>query len=225
MAAGNYSAEWYARRRDGVRRSAERILPLVFDVVKPASVIDVGCGTGTWLAEALRLGATIVAGLDGDHVDRDQLEIPSCAFAAADLSASLTFRPRHRYDLALCLEVAEHLPARQGYDLVGALCRLSPCVLFSAAIPRQPGNGHQHCRWQSYWAAMFARHDYEAIDCVRHVVWDDPKVSWWYRQNVILYGARGVVALQPSLQAAALASAARAWPLDVVHPQHHEHGR
>ncbi len=57
-----YDARFYAGQQDGSARSAEHVLPLVFDLVRPGSVVDLGCGTASWLATARRLGAETVLG-------------------------------------------------------------------------------------------------------------------------------------------------------------------
>jgi len=94
-------------------------------------------------------------------------------------------------------------------------------VLFSAAIPFQGGAGHVNERWPSYWAGLFARHAFVAIDVVRPHVWNDPTVAFWYAQNTILY----VEASHPVVAAPAPTSAASpdspTVPLDLVHPALH----
>lgn len=222
-AAANYSPAWYDRRRAGARATAEVVLPIVLDLVRPRSVIDFGCGTGTWLAVAQRLGVPRVFGIDGAHVDPAQLEIPADRFAAEDLATWDAGEGGH--GLAISLEVAEHLPACAAARLVRGLCAFAPVVLFSAAVPYQPGNGHVHCRWQSYWATLFQAHDYVPIDCIRPAVWDDPRVSWWYRQNTLLFASNTAIEMSPALADALRRSRERAWPLDLVHPRHHEYGR
>lgn len=47
---GEYTAEFYQNQKSGSRQSADRVVPLVIDLVGPSSVVDVGCGVGTWLA-------------------------------------------------------------------------------------------------------------------------------------------------------------------------------
>lgn len=69
----SYDSAFYADQVEGSVRSARVVLPLVFAARKPASVIDIGCGQGPWLAVAEELGATDLTGLDGDWVDRAKL--------------------------------------------------------------------------------------------------------------------------------------------------------
>ena len=52
------------------RRSAEVLLPHAMSANSPASVVDVGCGQGTWLAVWRELGIDDVTGLDGSYADQ-----------------------------------------------------------------------------------------------------------------------------------------------------------
>jgi SAM-dependent methyltransferase len=183
--ATSYDAAFFAAQADGSRRSADRIVPLVIDAVSPRSVIDVGCGVGTWLAAFQAAGVEDLHGIDGAYVDRAQLQIPASAFEPADLRQPLTVT--RRFDLAVSLEVAEHLPPARGASFVADLATLAPVVLFSAAIPEQTGTDHIGPRWQDEWAALFARHGLRPVDVVRPRVWDDDNVEWWYAQNTLLY--------------------------------------
>ncbi|HJZ71615.1 MAG TPA: methyltransferase domain-containing protein [Vicinamibacterales bacterium] len=168
-----------------VRDSAREVVPLVVDLLHPRRVVDVGCGTGTWLAAFAERGATEVLGLDGEYVDRTLLDIPMDRFVPADLTQPV--RQLGRYDLALCLEVAEHLPASRAAGLVNDLTNLAPVVLFSAAIPLQSGVNHINEQWPEYWASLFRNRGFVPIDCIRRTVWQNSKVAWFYAQNMLLY--------------------------------------
>jgi SAM-dependent methyltransferase len=183
--AGTYSPEFFERHRAGARRSAEVIVPLILDRAPSSSVVDVGCGLATWLAVIREHGIDDVLGLDGDYMDRTQLEITADRFRAVDLARP--FRLERTFDLAISLEVAEHLPASCVRDFVGSLTALARVVLFSAAIPFQGGENHLNEQWPEYWAALFAEHQYIAVDCLRRRLWRDERVEWWYAQNTIVY--------------------------------------
>jgi cyclopropane fatty-acyl-phospholipid synthase-like methyltransferase len=170
---------------------------MVLHYIPARSVIDVGCGQGTWLAVFREHGLEDVWGVDGDHVDRGQLEIPAEQFQAADLTHPLTVN--RRFDLVVSLEVAEHLPAGCADDFIESLTRLGPAVLFSAAIPYQGGACHVNEQWPSYWTKRFQDRGYEPVDCLRRHVWEDARVEWWYAQNVLLYAERGYLHRHPLL--------------------------
>jgi SAM-dependent methyltransferase len=215
-----YDAEFFRWQSDGSRRSADAIVPIVASLLKPRSVIDVGCGIGTWAAAFSEAGVEDVTGIDGDYVDQTQLQIPRDQFQTADLTRPL--RLERRFDLAVSLEVAEHLPPERGESFVGDLVALAPAVLFSAAVPGQGGTNHLNERWQDEWEEMFAAHDYRAVDVVRPAVWANPAVEPWYSQNTLLYLAPEVsIQERPGITDAAHASIQepRGIPIRVVHPR------
>jgi SAM-dependent methyltransferase len=182
-----YNAGFYKGQSTGSVRSALAMMPFVLDAVKPASILDVGCGIGSWASVCIQLGVDEVCGIDGNYVDQDSLLIPKENFVAVDLTMLSSEIFLKKFDLILCLEVAEHLPSEVSDEFIQILCNRSDNVLFSAAIPNQGGTGHLNEQWQSYWAEKFATHGYRADVCVRNAFWKDRNVESWYRQNVILY--------------------------------------
>jgi SAM-dependent methyltransferase len=204
----HYTTGFYADQMPESLRTARAVAPYVVELIAPRRVIDVGCGVGTWASAFADLGCD-VRGLDGDYVDRDQLVIDADRFEAADLSRPVTIEG---YDLAICLEVGEHLPPASSEALVRSLCG-APVVLFSAAIPWQGGTDHINERWQSDWARMFAAHGHVAVDCLHQRLWDDHEVSPWYAQNAVLYVAEDRLGDYPALGAAPVRPVR-----DVVHP-------
>jgi len=92
-----------------------------------------------------------------------------------------------RFELAMCLEVAEHLPAESADILVETLTNLAPVVMFSAAHPGQGGQDHVNERWPAYWYRRFAQHGYGVLDILRGPLSDDPGVLDCYRRNIVFY--------------------------------------
>ena len=213
-----YTRKWFDQQVVGAASSASTVVPLVMDLVHPRSVVDVGCGMGVWLAEFIRAGVQDVLGLDGDYIDRGHLAIPTDKFRVCDLRQPLP--ADRKFDLAVSLEVAEHLPPGVAEQFVAGLAALAPVVLFSAAIPAQPGNQHINTQWQSYWAGLFAARGYAALDPIRPAVWNDPRVEWWYSQNTLMYVSRERLASDERLSR--LVVPAGSGMLDAVHPALHE---
>jgi SAM-dependent methyltransferase len=193
-----YTQEFYSDQSLGSRRSAEAIVPLMLTLIKPQSVIDVGCGLGTWLSVFEKLGVDDIFGIDGDHVDRSMLKIPPERFAAFDLKEPVKID--RYFDLVVSLEVAEHLPEQCAQTFVHSLTKLGPVVLFSAAIPFQGGTAHLNEQWPDYWANYFSDNGYEAVDCLRKTVWQNDQVEWWYAQNILIFSQKDYLAGNPLLQ-------------------------
>jgi SAM-dependent methyltransferase len=185
MLSEPYTTSFFARLRKGATRSAEVIVPLVLQLLPVRNVVDVGCGDGSWLMVFQKHGVREVLGIDGEYIDRNHLQIPHECFLARDLTKSFALDPV--FDLAISLEVAEHLPTECAPAFVESLTKLAPVVLFSAAIPFQGGDHHVNEQWPDKWATLFREHSYLPIDCIRKRVWANEAVEWWYAQNTLLF--------------------------------------
>lgn len=179
-----YTPSWRERIRPGVQSSAEQLVPLLTDRYRPSTVVDVGCGEGWFCRQFEQGGASRVVGVDGPWtnaavtVDFDRPPYP-------DLG---------RFELAVCLEVAEHVTEDHADEFVVWLVSLAPIVVFSAAVPGQGGEGHVNEQPPGYWAALFASHGYGGSGALRWEVWDDRRICWWYRQNLVVFGDHGLPA-------------------------------
>ncbi len=210
-----YGKAFFSDQQVETQDSASEIVPFLMQWLAPRSVIDIGCGVGDWLAELQKQGVERILGVDGEYVNRDWLRIPRESFVPHDLTQP--FATTDRFDLAICLEVAEHLPESVAQSLIKCLTTLSPVVLFSAAVPFQGGVGHVNEQWQDYWAARFVDEGYVPVDVLRPQIWDNEHVRWWYAQNAIVYVRRQCLPTYPILEAEM--SACRGRPLRIVHPK------
>lgn len=189
-------------------RSAEVVVPIINDLLKPQSILDVGCGTGTWLSVFSDSGISDYMGIDRADYSADSFHIDPAHYSKRDLEKPLCLN--RKFDLVLCLEVAEHLDERFEDVLVSSLTTHGDMVLFSAAIPGQEGDGHVNEKWLSYWVSKFAGYHFQLFDCVRPLIWANSSVEVWYRQNMVLF-ARNIAS------ADMLRSLSSPF-LDLVHP-------
>lgn len=178
-----YPAAVYDETRATVKASAAVIVPLLVDLFQPETVIDVGCGEGWWIREFH--DADVRAGGIDQHVSG---LVP---IAEHDLEQPIPLRDYADHDLALCLEVVEHVSPERGEALVAELCALAKTVIFSAAIPGQGGAGHVNEQWPAYWATCFAASGYLGSGQLRGEVWNNERVAPWYRQNLLVFGDLG----------------------------------
>lgn len=172
----SYGDEFFATIRAGCQESAAVVVPLVLHNYRPHRVADVGCGEGWWGKAFADHGCEVV-GIDGDYAT------PVIEHLSHDLSHSM---PDVKCDLAVCLEVAEHLPPERADSFIADLCAIAPVILFSAAIPGQGGTGHLNEQWPDYWVQRFGAHGFECSGALRWAIWDDDRVENWYRQNLIV---------------------------------------
>ncbi|HTF21906.1 MAG TPA: class I SAM-dependent methyltransferase [Chryseolinea sp.] len=164
------------------------VVPVVLNFVQPSSVLDVGCGTGTWLKAFEEQGIKDYLGVDGDYVDRSLLRIPYEKFLPMDISKPVQLA--RKFDLVVSLEVAEHLAAESADTFVRSLVSHGDVILFSAAIPGQGGQNHLNEQWPEYWQEKFMKHGFYFHDLIRPIIWNDGNVDFWYRQNMFLLNRR-----------------------------------
>lgn len=177
-------------------------LAAIFENKWPTSLLDVGCGTGAWLKAGLNYGIADVLGIDGVAIPADLLLIPSDNFRCQDLTQE--WKLDRRFDVALCLEVAEHLDPSFAEHLINNLTIHSNLVIFSAACPDQRGQHHVNCQWPAYWQEHFNTHGFVCNDSIRWKLWDEPKVEAWYRQNLFIATREPLTAgKEPRLRAVA----------------------
>lgn len=195
---------------EGAKLAANAVIDIVSQVIDIRSVLDVGCGIGTWLRVFQdRLGCE-ARGVEGDWLDPALLEVDKSLVAYRNLANG--FDLGQKFDLVLSIEVAEHLPASCAKQFVESLISHGNAIVFSAAVPGQGGTGHFNERFVDYWIDIFRGFDYVPLDILRGRIWNDQRVPFWLRQNLLLFS-------RENLSAKFLQSCRPDKPFSIVHPQ------
>jgi hypothetical protein len=190
--------------------SGRIILQEINNKYKFSSVIDFGCGSGAYLAAARMIDNTIdIKGLDCCEVDRTEF-IPNEYVEIVNFE-NYKYKNNKKYDLAISIEVAEHIDNKYSDLFVDNICTSSDVILFSAAIPYQGGNGHVNCQWPSFWISKFRERGYVAIDMIRPKIWNDSRCMLHCRQNCLIFVRSQSVVFENFKEKIIE-------PLDLVHP-------
>jgi len=196
-----YTESFYDGHGDGSYNSAKVILPIINEVFKPQSVLDVGCGVGAWLKVWKEdLGVKEIQGVEGPYVTAEMLMIPKENVIFQDLKLPLELHKK--FDLVMSLEVAEHLPESQAKKFIQTLTEHGDIVLFSAAIEGQEGTYHINEQMPEYWCQLFEERGYVPVDYIRPKIWGADRVEWWYQQNLLIYIKRELLDKYPVLHEA-----------------------
>ena len=118
-------------------------------------VLDAGCAMGL-LVEAL-----VARGIDAHGVDISEYAIAQAAPAVAGrcLVRSLNSADAFdgRYDLIVCIEVLEHMPADEARAALAGICAHTSDVLFSSSPTDFGETTHVNVQPPEAWAEAFAR--------------------------------------------------------------------
>jgi hypothetical protein len=182
-----YDKDFYERNKTNAKlKSVEIVLTEVFKIIPPCrSAVDFGCATGTWLNGLGKYNITDIRGYDGKWVDQSKLLIPKECFFEADFDKPIKID--RRFDLAISIEVAEHLQESSAESFVENITKSADFVLFSAAIPYQGGDNHVNEQWPEYWNKLFNRFGFVCIDSIRKKLWSNYDVLDFHRQNILLF--------------------------------------
>ncbi len=170
--------------------SANEIVPVLIKIFQPKSVVDMGCGLGTFLHVFSRNGVDEILGIDGPWVDKTKLLIDSQNFEMHDLGTKVIFNKK--FDLVISLEVAEHLPESDADIFLDNLISLGEIIIFSAALKNQGGQNHINEQPFIYWQEKFKKRGFVYYDVFRKRFWNNPNVAWWYSQNMFLVAKESV---------------------------------
>lgn len=183
-----YNDNFYLDNRTRIK-SAEEFLSHLFKYYKPKSLVDVGCGRGAWLKVAQNLGVNNLLGIDGKW-NKEKLILKNTKKSKVKFiykNLNHFFKAEKKYDLAICLEVAEHLNSSSAVNLVKSIINLSNAIVFGAAYNMQGGVMHINEREHSYWGKLFLNNNFIVFDIFRPNLWKRNNISFWYRQNTFLF--------------------------------------
>jgi len=211
-----YTKAFFNNIDGGSSSSANTILRIIGQYIQPRSVVDIGCGTSAWIKAAtdiFSIDPASALGVDGEYTRPLHENLPY-RFLYRNLADVVQIS--NSFELAMSLEMAEHLPLTRASSFVDELCRMSTVGLFSAASPGQGGTGHVNEQSADYWRHEFARNGFEMFDPVRHLVWQDAGVAPWYAQNCFLYVHTSQADVAKRL--AAFRLEVDDWRLRLIHP-------
>jgi 2-polyprenyl-3-methyl-5-hydroxy-6-metoxy-1,4-benzoquinol methylase len=189
-----YDSDYYENTIESAAvRSAGKMADSIVAEFKPAQVIDVGCGTGA-LIGALRDRGCEVYGLEYAEAGLQRCRARGLEVAKFDLERNV-FDSNRTFDVAVSMEVAEHLPETAAESYVKLLARLSRIIVFTAAPPGQGGTDHVNEQPASYWITKFETHGFKHAEELSERWRQDWQaagtVESWYYKNLMIFRRGG----------------------------------
>lgn len=198
-----YSKDYYSIHDENSYKSATVILNQLSNYISPSSIIDWGCGSGTWCKAAIEIWNVSIIGIDQHDFDGYQMYISQSNYRKEDIRKEIWV---NKVELAICVEVIEHIDEYYEDAVIDNICSCSDTILFSGALPFQGGTGHINEKPYSYWVKKFRERGYNLDDRIRRDIWDNSDVEIWYRNNIMLLKKVKTIKIQEQ------------YPLDIIHP-------
>jgi SAM-dependent methyltransferase len=187
-----YDDEYYARDVEAAASaSAPVIVRSVMREAAPRRVLDVGCGTGAMLAEFAAAGCT-VRGLEYADAAIARCRARGIEVTKFDIEHD-SLDDDTAWDVAISMEVAEHLPEKIADPYVDLLCARAPVVVMTAAPPGQGGTDHVNEQPPEYWIAKCAARGFDhdaALTARLRAEWAAAGVTEWYHRNLLVFRRR-----------------------------------
>ncbi|MBN2854200.1 class I SAM-dependent methyltransferase [Patescibacteria group bacterium] len=170
--------------------SAKAFVDIILEYFSPESIIDIGCGAGIYLFEFEKRGVKDVFGIDGSEHAKNSFLLSQDKLEIFDLAKE--YQTEKKFDLCLCVEVAEHLREEDADTLVNTIIESSDLVIFTAAVPGQGPRsiGHINEQPHEYWIKKFSQNNYSFLDDLTkemRLKMQEQKVVWWIVSNLMIF--------------------------------------
>lgn len=168
---GLYNDEFFEWHYKYARDYSIVTMDWLLDFINVKSVVDFGCGIGSYLESAFNKGIVKIKGYDigGDYAKKYTPEHIQPNIEYIDCTTKMV---TEKYDCVISFETAEHIEpsgTNQFCDnLVGALDK-NGFLFFTGAPAGQEGCGHINCQRKSFWMLKFLERDLE-FDAITTVV-------------------------------------------------------
>jgi SAM-dependent methyltransferase len=144
--------EEYTWESESWRTFFTRVADRIIAVVPARTVLDVGCAKGM-LVQALVVQGVDAYGLDvSEHAIRTAHEDVRDRLRVASATDPIT----QRYDLITCIEVLEHMGAKDAQDAMDVMCAATDRIVFSSSPTDLAEPTHINVHDNRQWAGWFA---------------------------------------------------------------------
>lgn len=134
---------------------------VIFDIFKPKSVIDFGCGTARIIENMHSNFKCEVQGVEGSLREASPYISEKVKRFIKQADVTEDIKPDKKYDLVICTEVAEHIFPEGSIHLINNLCSHGDTIVFAAAPPGQTSPSHINLHPIEWWQKLFFVHGFQ----------------------------------------------------------------
>ena len=176
---------WTDRHETDTHVCDEPLCTAIIEMYKDVkTAVDIGCGNGQYTRNMIDAGIDC-KGFDGSPLTP---EITEGLCKEMDFSIPTDVG---QFELVLCLEVGEHIPAKYEEVFIDNICRASmKHICLSWALEGQAGWGHVNCRNNDYVINELDKRGFkykpEETLSLRKSTGANPYL-WWFKDTVMVF--------------------------------------
>lgn len=181
-----YTEEYFKQIIEEEEGQADRLASYLISTYQPKSVVDFGCANGLYLEPFYNTGNIHVLGLDYSAEAVKMAKIPNIVLT--DLRQP--YNTVSKFDLALCIEVLEHIEEEYADIVVENIINSSDIVIISPATIGQGGVGHVNLQYKKYWKEKFEKEGFQYMEKETKKLVDFMKSGYhmgWLVNNVMIF--------------------------------------
>lgn len=172
--------KFFAKRVEMYNPMQIKIAKSLYELWQPKSVFDLGCGIGGYLEGFYKCGC-VIRGCDAGYDTAMEYMSDMVKICTFKHDAAQPLNKVYKYELAMSVEVAEHLDEKYADQFCKNLAESAKSrILLTAAGVGQRGKHHVNCQPQEYWiekmeslgAKLDKKSTIGAIECINE--WGDP---------------------------------------------------
>jgi 2-polyprenyl-3-methyl-5-hydroxy-6-metoxy-1,4-benzoquinol methylase len=171
---------------------------------RAARIIEIGCGTGFALGALQKLGYSAIKGIDSDRgqiAEATRRNLPAECVPANETARYLE-RQRDLFDVALCIDVLEHIPVAEQLNFLRAIrTALVPGGKIVVQVPNanaaiasrfRYGDWTHHCSFSEH-SLDFVLHNagFDGIQVSEATANKRPRLPFIPRRSVMIWLLRG----------------------------------
>jgi len=187
----NYDNKYYKKKYIKYRSWEKDIGRNIVSMFQPKSILDLGCGIGSYLEGALEGGCKDLYGIELNYDKAKKYITKNISFyiKSGDITKELNLKKK--FDCVLSIEVAEHVEMSQVSFFINNIIRYAEkYILFTAAPPGQPGRGHINLKKKNFWIKYIedkgvTYKDEIVQQCVK--AWSDFNTPLYILQNLMVF--------------------------------------
>ncbi len=147
-----YDDKYYNRHLIRYRKWENKVGKYLYSELKPNSVLDLGCGVGSYLEGFLNAGCKDLLGIELNFSKAKKYIVDNISSFIKKGDATIDLNLNRKFDCVISFEVGEHIEPDGTEIFIDNLTWYSnKYIILTAAPPGQRGTGHINLRNRDFW--------------------------------------------------------------------------